>query len=113
MYILQLIYATLECTRAPLLNLILLLISLVISLFQIVLLTKYSNLNIYAQFAINILSVFAKQNDQFMVLQSLVGFILFMENDQKRWHLNILACSSSIGNYHSPCNPNLYIFIKQ
>ncbi|CAD8085694.1 unnamed protein product [Paramecium sonneborni] len=28
-----------------------------------------------------------------MVLQSLVGFILYMQNEQKRWHINILACS--------------------
>ncbi|CAD8053326.1 unnamed protein product [Paramecium primaurelia] len=93
MYILQIINATLECTRAPILNLILLLISLTISLFQIVLLTKYNNLNIYTQFAINIMSVFAKQNDQFMILQSLVGFTLFMQIDQIRWQFNILACS--------------------
>ncbi|CAK85533.1 unnamed protein product (macronuclear) [Paramecium tetraurelia] len=56
------------------------------------LLARNRNLNIYAQLAINVISVVAKQSDQFLLLQTFVGFALFLQNDQKRWVVNILTC---------------------
>ncbi|CAD8087061.1 unnamed protein product [Paramecium primaurelia] len=92
LYILQIVYAIIECTRASLSSLILLIICICISLFQIILLARNRNLNIYAQLAINVMSVVAKQNDQFLLLQTFVGFALFLQNEQKRWVVNILTC---------------------
>ncbi|CAD8089115.1 unnamed protein product [Paramecium sonneborni] len=91
LYILQIVYAIIECIRASLSSFILLIICISISLLQIMQLVKNENLNIYGQLAINVMSVIAQQNNQFLLLQTFVGFALFLQIDEKRQDAHILT----------------------